>query len=170
MSMGATTITARLDAAFGLRIVSNGTSIGLLTVLKEELMSPNRIVAFLTPLVFAPLAGVISTWAAENLPGVTVSQSAMEEIFIAGALVALAPALQWLHGWQKHEARAADALAAAGRILTPPMGEFLLPAPAEPVAEDLTALEDLEELDELDDFDEYEDTSVGVDEPVIVRS
>lgn len=135
-------------------------------------MSPNRIVAFLTPLVFAPLAGVISTWAAENLPGVTVSQSAMEEIFIAGALVALAPALQWLHGWQKHEARAADALAAAGRVLTPPASEMLVAAEpvAEPVAEEPSALEDLEELDELDDFDEYEDTSVGVDEPVIVRS
>ncbi len=170
MSMGATTITTLLDAAFGLRIVSNGTSIGMLTVLKEELMSPNRIVAFLTPLVFAPLAGVISTWAAENLPGVNISQSAMEEIFVAGALIALAPALQWLYGWQKHEARAADALAAAGTVLTPPAGEMLVAAPAEPVAEELSGLEDLEELDELDDFDEYEDTSVGVDEPVIVRS
>ena len=131
-------------------------------------MSPNRIVAFLTPLVFAPLAGVISTWAAENLPGVTISQSAMEEIFIAGALVALAPALQWLNGWQKYEARTADALAAAGRVLTPHASEMLVAA--EPVAEEPSALEDLEELDELDDFDEYEDTSVGVDEPVIVRS
>jgi hypothetical protein len=83
-------------------------------------MSPNRIVAILTPLVFAPLAGVISTWAAENLPGVQISQSAMEEIFVAGALIALAPALQWLYGWQKHEARAADALAAAATVLTPP--------------------------------------------------
>lgn len=133
-------------------------------------MSPNRIVAFLTPLVFAPLAGVISTWAAENLPGVTISQSAMEEIFVAGALIALAPAMQWLHGWQKHEARSADALAVAATVLTPPAGEVLVPAQAEPVGEDLSDLEDLDELDELDDFDEYEDTSLGEDETVIVRS
>jgi hypothetical protein len=34
-------------------------------------MTLNRIVALLTPLVFAPLAGVVSTWAADTLPGVT---------------------------------------------------------------------------------------------------
>jgi hypothetical protein len=137
------------------------------SVLKEELMTPNRIVAFLTPLVFAPLAGVISTWAAENLPGVNISASAMEEIFVAGALIALAPALQWLHGWQKWEAREADALATAATTLTPPSIEAAPPAEPEPFEEDLEDL-DLAELDELDDFDEYEDTSV--DEPVTVRS
>ena len=130
-------------------------------------MSPNRIVAFLTPLVFAPLAGVISTWAAENLPGVQISQSAMEEIFVAGALIALAPALQWLYGWQKHEARNADALAAAATVLTPPSVEATPQFEPEPTDADLEDL-DLDELDELDDFDEYEDTAV--DGPVSVRS
>jgi hypothetical protein len=126
-------------------------------------MTPNRIVAFLTPLVFAPLAGVISTWAAENLPGVQISQSAMEEIFVAGALIALAPALQWLYGWQKHEARTAAALDAAATALRPPSVE------APPAAEPEPADEfDLDELDELEDFDEYEDTSDV--EPVSVRS
>jgi hypothetical protein len=162
-----TTITAALDAASLVCVVSNRTSVGPLSVLKEELMSPNRIVAFLTPLVFAPLAGVISTWAAENLPGVQISQSAMEEIFVAGALIALAPALQWLHGWQKFEARKEDALAAAAVSLTPPSVEATPMLEPEP-SEDEFALEDLDELDELDDFDEYEDTSV--DEPVTVRS
>ena len=132
-------------------------------------MSPNRIVAFLTPLVFAPLAGVISTWAAENLPGVAISQSAMEEIFVAGALIALAPALQWLYGWQKHEARAADALAVAATSLTPPSLEAAPPAEPDLTDEDLEDF-DLDELDELDDFDEYEDTSVGEYESVAVRS
>jgi hypothetical protein len=127
-------------------------------------MSPNRIVAVLTPLVFAPLAGVISTWAAENLPGVQISQSAMEEIFVAGALIALAPALQWLYGWQKHESRAAEALAAAATVLRPPLTASAPPLEPEPDLEDF----DLDELDELDDFDEYEDTSV--DEPATVRS
>jgi hypothetical protein len=130
-------------------------------------MSPNRIVAFLTPLVFAPLAGVISTWAAENLPGVQISQSAMEEIFVAGALIALAPALQWLYGWQKHEARKADALAAAATVLTPPAAEIAPRFEPEPADEDFEDI-DLDELDELDDFDEYEDTSL--DEPATVGS
>jgi hypothetical protein len=76
-------------------------------------MTPNRIVALLTPLIFAPLAGAIATWAADNLPGVQVPQSALEEVFIAGALIALAPAVQWLHGWQKWEQREADAAVAA---------------------------------------------------------
>src|SRR5919108_6221103 len=77
------------------------------------MLQPNRIVALLTPLVFAPLAGVVSTWAANNLPGVTLPPDKIEEIFIAGALIALAPAAQWLHGWQKYEAREAEATLAA---------------------------------------------------------
>ncbi len=72
-------------------------------------MTPNRIVALLTPLVFAPLAGAIAAWAADNLPGVQVPPSALQEVFIAGALIALAPAAQWMHGWQKWEQREAEA-------------------------------------------------------------
>jgi hypothetical protein len=68
-------------------------------------MSANRIVAFLTPLVFAPAAGAIAAWLARHIPGVKVSQGDIEQVFIAGSLFALAPALQWLHGWQKWEAR-----------------------------------------------------------------
>jgi hypothetical protein len=131
-------------------------------------MSPNRIVAFLTPLVFAPLAGVISTWAADNLPGINIPQSQMEEIFIAGALIALAPAAQWLHGWQKFEQAREVGLAAAAATVTGPA--VVLEAPQEPdlVDEEFEDLEDLDDLDELDDFDEFEDTSV--DEPVSVGS
>ena len=125
-------------------------------------MTLNRIVALLTPLVFAPLAGVISTWAANNLPGVTVPPDKIEEVFIAGALIALAPAAQWLHGWQKYEARQDEALLAAstGFDTTSVVAEA-------PVEEDLDLLdeefEDLD-LDELDDFDEFEDTSIFEDE------
>ncbi|HKG39810.1 MAG TPA: hypothetical protein VKB25_12530 [Conexibacter sp.] len=71
-------------------------------------MSPNRIVALLTPLVFAPLAGAVAAWLAEHFPGIEVDQESLQQIFIAGALVALVPATQWLHGWQKHEARQAE--------------------------------------------------------------
>jgi hypothetical protein len=125
-------------------------------------MTLNRIVALLTPLVFAPLAGVISTWAANNLPGVTLPPDKIEEVFIAGALIALAPAAQWLHGWQKYEARQDEALLAAstGFNTTSVVAEA-------PVEEDLDLLdeefEDLD-LDELDDFDEFEDTSIFEDE------
>jgi hypothetical protein len=126
-------------------------------------MTLNRIVALLTPLVFAPLAGVISTWAATNLPGVTLPPDKIEAVFIAGALIALAPAAQWLHGWQKYEARQDQAILAAstGFDTTSVVAE------APPAEDDLDLLdeeyEDLD-LDELDDFDEFEDTSIFEDE------
>jgi hypothetical protein len=75
-------------------------------------MTPNRIVATLTP-VFALAAGACATWLAEHFPTLDVPASALEEIFIAGALAVLAPALQWLYGWQKFEAREAEAQLAA---------------------------------------------------------
>lgn len=84
-------------------------------------MTPNRIVAFCTPLVFAPAAGAIAAWLAQHFPGIDVPSSALEEIFIAGALIALAPALQWLHGWQKYEAREAEAAIAAERLDAAPL-------------------------------------------------
>lgn len=72
-------------------------------------MTPNRIVAVLTPLVFAPVAGAIAAWVAKHAPGVDLSKDELTNIFIGGAVVALAPALQWLHGWQKYEERTAQA-------------------------------------------------------------
>jgi hypothetical protein len=72
-------------------------------------MTPNRIVAILTPLVFAPAAGAVSAWLASHLPGVDIKQSDLQAVFVGGALIALAPAAQWLHGWQRYEARQAEA-------------------------------------------------------------
>ena len=127
-------------------------------------MTLNRIVALLTPLVFAPLAGVISAWAADNLPGVTLPPDKIEAVFIAGALIALAPAAQWLHGWQKYEARQDEALLAASTGF----GMTSVVAEEAPPEEDIDLLdeefEDLDDLDELDDFDEFEDTSIFEDE------
>jgi hypothetical protein len=120
-------------------------------------MPTNRVVALLTP-VCAMAAGAVATWLAENFPGVDVSQGALEEIFIAGALVVVAPAAQWLHGWQKWEAQEAEtARAVAVASAAPPE---LLAAP--PIAEDgmydeageFDELDELDELEELDEFDE----------------
>jgi hypothetical protein len=72
-------------------------------------MTLNRFVVLLTPIVFAPAAGYAASWLANHAPGVDIKQSDLQQIFIAGALIGLAPAAQWLHGWQKHEARQADA-------------------------------------------------------------
>lgn len=118
-------------------------------------MKPNRIVALLTPIVFAPLAGVISTWAAENLPGVEVSPNAVEEIFIAGALIALAPAAQWLHGWQKYEERQAQSAKASveAEHATPQAFEEAEPGAAAEL-EDLAAFDELDDLDQLDELDD----------------
>ena len=134
------------------------------------MLSPNRVVAILTPLVFAPAAGAVSAWAADSFPGVDLSQERLTNIFIAGALVALAPALQWLHGWQKYEEREAKAesevqaagAAAAAPALVEPVSE---PGPGD-VAEDeeevdtdqaLQELEELEDADEAESFDEFEE-------------
>ena len=125
-------------------------------------MSPNRVVAFLTPLAFAPLAGGVSAWLANHVPGAEVSQGQLQEIFIAGALVALAPAAQWLHGWQKYETQQAEreqmveaaAAAAAGA-----------PVLAEPQFEDADELEDFEELDEFDE--ELEEELDELDEELL---
>jgi hypothetical protein len=124
-------------------------------------MTPNRVVAVLTPLVFAPLAGAVAAWLAEHFPGFSVDQNALEEIFIAGALIALAPAAQWLHGWQKFEARqaeierdvavaeaAAPAIAAAAAAPEEEEEAFSLEELGE--LDELAELEELAEVDELD--------------------
>jgi hypothetical protein len=110
-------------------------------------MSPNRIVAVLTPLVFAPLAGAVAAWIANNIPGAEISQARLREIFIGGALIALAAAAQWLRGWQKYEQRRAEQEQA---VELANMGVGGAPA-AEP---DLTEPAEADELDELEDLDE----------------
>lgn len=114
-------------------------------------MSPNRVVAVATPLVFAPLAGAVSAWLAAHFPGFNVDQSSLEEIFIAGALIALAPAAQWLHGWQKFEARQAE--------IAKDVAVESRPAPAAFTAtesEEEAGFEDLDDLDDLEDLEDVE--------------
>jgi hypothetical protein len=114
-------------------------------------MPLNRVVALATPL-FAAAAGWVATWLADNVPGVSIDQGALEEIFIAGALVALAPAAQWLNGWQKWEARQADAQQAL---------EIANAAPPTLIAvesdTDVGFFDESGEFDELDELDALED-------------
>jgi len=127
-------------------------------------MSPNRIVALFTP-AFALAAGWAATWLADNVPGMTVSADQLQAVFIAGALAVLAPAAQWLHGWQKHEERmvAADqAASVADAVAAEPEHDDLL--------DDLDVVED-DELDDLDDdledeLAQFDDVSAEDEEPV----
>lgn len=81
-------------------------------------------------------------------------------VFIGGALIALAPALQWLHGWQKFEAREADIGHAVD--LANAAG---LPAIV-PMAETFEEFEDdgLDENDEFDDLEFDDELNIEFDE------
>jgi hypothetical protein len=109
-------------------------------------VSPNRIVAVMTPLVFAPLAGAVATWIADNVPGANISASSLEEVFIGGALIGLAPAAQWLHGWQKYEAREAEKESAVELANSPA---------ALPAAQGGAMRDDFADFD--DDFEDFDD-------------
>ena len=120
-------------------------------------MQLNRVVALATPL-FAAAAGWVATWLAENVPGVSIDQSALEEIFIAGALIALAPAAQWLHGWQKWEARQADSQQALEIANAAPPTLIAVEAGGNggffDESGEFDEIDELDALGELDEFDE----------------
>jgi hypothetical protein len=113
-------------------------------------MSPNRIVALITP-VCALAAGWAASWLAENVPGLNVSADSLQAVFIAGALSVLAPALHWLHGWQKYEARQSE----AERLASVADAGVAVPAQVEDAdLEDLELPEDtMEDFEDLDDLD-----------------
>jgi hypothetical protein len=71
-------------------------------------IKPNQLVAALTPVVFAPLAGIVSVFAAQHA-GVDLDASSLQAVFIAGATIAFAKAGLWLKGWQAYEKRQAEA-------------------------------------------------------------
>jgi hypothetical protein len=125
-------------------------------------MTPNRVVAFLTPTVFAPAAGFASSWIAAHVPGTHISSSDLQAIFIAGALIALAPAAQWLHGWQKYEARESDAehaveLANAAAMAAAPPAAAQAAAPLAAGLDDVDDTEGMSILAGLDDLDDTGD-------------
>jgi hypothetical protein len=120
-------------------------------------MPLNRVVALATPL-FAAAAGWVATWLADNVPGVSIDQGALEEIFIAGALVALAPAAQWLNGWQKWEARQADAQQALEIANAAPPTLIAVEAGGDGgFFEESGEFDEIDELDALDDLDGFDE-------------
>jgi hypothetical protein len=124
-------------------------------------MSPNRIVALLTP-VCALAAGWAASFIAQNFPDANISKESLQAVFIGGMAAVIAPAWQWMHGWQKYEARQSEAEqlalvsdAALGTAAAQPDGSL-------EDEDDLDLLSDEDELDiddlaELDDFEELED-------------
>jgi hypothetical protein len=130
-------------------------------------MSLNRVVALLTPLA-AALAGWFSTWVATHFPGVTIPESQLEAVFIAGALFALAPAAQWLHGWQKWETQKAETetavqVATLGAATAAPTVEVAIEQ--EDGFEEGDDFESLVSPDEFDDFDDFDDELLVDEEP-----
>ena len=68
-------------------------------------ITPGRLVAILTPVLFAPLAGSICVLAARYLPGVDIDQGRLQAIFITGATIAFGKAALWLTGWLDWQTR-----------------------------------------------------------------
>lgn len=73
------------------------------------MLQPNRVVAILTPLVFAPLAGYITLKLADagiHLGGGDEALIVQGLIFALGVFIAWLKSQQWMKGWQKWEERA----------------------------------------------------------------
>jgi hypothetical protein len=120
--------------------------------------SPNRLVAMLTPIVFAPLAGSIAVLAARYFPGVDVDQGSLQAIFVAGATIAFGKAALWLKGWQDWEKREAEG--AGDDVALPPAADDAPPFAEdggfddEPLLEEDPVLDDDPAADGAFDFDD----------------
>jgi hypothetical protein len=124
--------------------------------------NPNRMVAALTPVVFAPLAGAISVLAAKYFPGVDIPSGSVEAIFIAGATIAFAKAGLWLKGWQEYEKREVALAPDAGGEID--LGDDLDDAPDVGDGPDLDEEPDFDDEPELDFDDEPEPVAAGHEE------
>lgn len=126
-------------------------------------MKPNRIVALVTP-VAALAAGACATWLAQHFPGININEGDLQSVFVAGAVVALAPAAQWLHGWQKYEAREADA---ANAIKLGTLGAAPVPAPVSAPDVGVDDLSEFDDFDSVDDLDELDDGLLAEDDELV---
>jgi hypothetical protein len=117
-------------------------------------MQPNRIVALITPFC-ALAAGWMASWIAQNFPNADISKESLQAVFIGGMLAVIAPAAQWLHGWQKYEERQAEtdriAMVADAAAVEPDLEEDL---EGEDVFDEDLEAEDIDELDEFEDLEE----------------
>jgi hypothetical protein len=117
-------------------------------------MQLNRVVALLTPIVAAG-AGTAAAWVAEKLPG--LDRGELEAIFIAGILAVLAPAAQWLYGWQKYEGQQADiAKEVALANAAPPELLAAEPLGDESFFDEEGMFDELDEIEVEDELDEIE--------------
>lgn len=131
-------------------------------------MKPNRIVALVTP-VAALAAGACATWLAQHFPGIDINQGSLQSIFVAGAVVALAPAAQWLHGWQKHEAREADVANSIklGTLTAAPVTSGVTAPDGSGAVDDLSEFDELDSVDDADDLDEFDDELLAEDDELV---
>ena len=123
-------------------------------------MSPNRIVALLTP-VCALAAGWVASLIAQNFPDANISKESLQAVFIGGMAAVIAPAWQWMHGWQKYEARQSE----AEQLAQVSDAALAVAAAPDAVLDDEDDLDmdlseedlDIDDLGELDEFEELED-------------
>jgi hypothetical protein len=134
----------------------------------KSLGYPNRVVALLSP-ILAPVVGAFASWVAREVPG--MPKSALNEIFLAAATIAIAPALLFMHNrfkWdvlQEKEQIAGAALSAGGAAtadefadlgIEPPGSELLALAGTAGVEDDFAEDVDDGASAELADDDEGE--------------
>jgi|tagenome__1003787_1003787.scaffolds.fasta_scaffold19286773_2 hypothetical protein len=106
----------------------------------------NRMVAVLTPLVFAPLAGSIAVVAAKYFPGVKIDQGSLTAIFVAGATIAFGKAAIWMKGWQSWEQKQPE-----GEVVPVAVDEVADLEPDAADVDDTGADEDFVEEDDIED-------------------
>ena len=89
----------------------------------REAFPVNRVVAILTPIVFVPAAGFITTWLAKNAPGLPALDSTeLTGLFILGGGAALTAAYKWMSGWHAYEKNITAAAVKSVATGVPPEG------------------------------------------------
>jgi hypothetical protein len=88
----------------------------------KSLGYPNRVVSILTP-ILAPLGGWFATAIAKAVPG--IPESSLNEIFIGGVALVLAPAAQFIYGRMKWDLQQnqLQALGAGRSQIAPPAAD-----------------------------------------------
>jgi hypothetical protein len=85
---------------------------------------PNRVIAILAP-ILAPVVGAFSSWLASKWPD--IPKSDLNTVYLAGAIVAVAPALQFMHGqlkWDIQQDTKQEVEDVAGAVVTPDADQF----------------------------------------------